>query len=159
MIPRRAVAAGADVVVAQGTEAGGHVAGEVSTMALVPRVVDAVAPVPVVASGGIADGWGLVAALALGAEAVAMGTRFLATPEANAHSRSPCFPEMPVRKQVSECPRAPKGARASMDDPSLGPDSRRLRMRPYRGVVDLHPGRISWPACRAFHSYSQAATY
>src|SRR6185312_10295977 len=53
---RRAVAAGADVVVAQGWEAGGHVWGDVSTMALVPRVVDAVAPVPVVAAGGIADG-------------------------------------------------------------------------------------------------------
>jgi len=82
---RAAVAAGADVIVAQGLEAGGHVAGEVSSLALIPRVVDAVAPVPVVASGGIADGRGLVAALALGAEAAAMGTRFLATNEANAH--------------------------------------------------------------------------
>ena len=54
-------------------------------MALVPRVVDAVAPVPVVAAGGIADARGLVAALALGAEGVSLGTRFLATPEANAH--------------------------------------------------------------------------
>ena len=82
----RAVAAsGVDVVVAQGVEAGGHVAGEVSTLALVPRVVDSIAPVPVVASGGLADGRGLAAALALGAEAGAFGTRFLATIEANAH--------------------------------------------------------------------------
>jgi enoyl-[acyl-carrier protein] reductase II len=57
----------------------------VSTLALVPRVVDTVTPVPVVASGGIVDGRGLVAALALGAEAAAFGTRFLATNEADAH--------------------------------------------------------------------------
>src|SRR3954465_2212674 len=82
---KRAAAAGADVIVAQGWEAGGHVAGTVTTMALVPRVVDAVAPVPVVAAGGVADARGLVAALALGAEGVSLGTRFLATPEANAH--------------------------------------------------------------------------
>ena len=82
---RRSTRAGVDVIVAQGFEAGGHVAGTVTTMALVPRVVDAVAPVPVVAAGGIADARGLVAALALGAEGVALGTRLLATPEANAH--------------------------------------------------------------------------
>jgi NAD(P)H-dependent flavin oxidoreductase YrpB (nitropropane dioxygenase family) len=82
---RAAAASGVDVVVAQGAEAGGHVAGEVSTLVLVPRVVDTIAPVPVVASGGIADGRGLVAALALGADAAAFGTRFLATNEANAH--------------------------------------------------------------------------
>ena len=74
-----------DVITAQGVEAGGHLAGEVTTMVLVPRVVDTVAPTPVVAAGGIADARGLVAALALGAEAVVLGTRFLATPEANAH--------------------------------------------------------------------------
>ena len=73
------------LIIAQGVEAGGHVAGQVSTMALVPRVVDAVALTPVVAAGGIADARGLVAALALGADGIVMGTRFLATPEANAH--------------------------------------------------------------------------
>ncbi len=78
----RAVEAGADVIVAQGTEGGGHV-GTISTLALVPMVVRAVAPVPVVAAGGLADGAGLAAMLALGAEAVLMGTRFLATPEAS----------------------------------------------------------------------------
>ena len=64
---------------AQGIEAGGHVAGEVSTLALVPRVVDAVAPRPVVAAGGIADARGVVAVLALGAQAAMLGTRFLAS--------------------------------------------------------------------------------
>lgn len=81
----QAVEAGVDVVVAQGWEAGGHVRGEVSTLALVPAVVDAVAPVPVIAAGGIADGRGLLAALALGAQAAWMGTRFLVATEADAH--------------------------------------------------------------------------
>ena len=82
---RRAAAAGVDLIIAQGTEAGGHVEGEVATMALAPRIVDAVAPLPVAVAGGIADARGVVAALALGAEAVVLGTRFLATREANAH--------------------------------------------------------------------------
>ena len=82
---RRAAAAGVDVIIAQGTEAGGHVEGETATMVLTPRIVDAVAPVPVVAAGGIADARGLVATLALGAEGAVLGTRFLATSEANAH--------------------------------------------------------------------------
>jgi nitronate monooxygenase len=82
---RAAAAAGADVVVAQGWEAGGHVWGTVSTLALVPRVVDAVAPVPVVAAGGIADGRGLAAVLALGAAGAWVGTRFLAASECEIH--------------------------------------------------------------------------
>jgi nitronate monooxygenase len=77
--------AGVDVIIAQGVEAGGHIEGTISTMALVPRILDAVAPTLVLAAGGIADARGLVAALCLGADAVVMGTRFLATPEANAH--------------------------------------------------------------------------
>ena len=77
---RRAADAGVDVVTAQGTEAGGHT-GMVSTLPLVPAVVDAVSPVPVVAAGGIADGRGIAAALMLGADGVWMGTRFLATRE------------------------------------------------------------------------------
>jgi len=81
----RAKQAGVDVIIAQGTEAGGHVAGQTSTMVLVPRIVDAVAPALVLAAGGIADARGLAAALCLGADGVVMGTRFLATPEANAH--------------------------------------------------------------------------
>jgi NAD(P)H-dependent flavin oxidoreductase YrpB (nitropropane dioxygenase family) len=82
---KRSAGAGVDAIIAQGVEAGGHIAGQVSTMALVPRVVEAVSPVPVAAAGGIADARGLVAALALGAEGVVLGTRFLATPEAAAH--------------------------------------------------------------------------
>ncbi len=79
---RRAVDAGCDIVVAQGTEAGGHT-GQVATMPLVPQIVDAVGHmVPVVAAGGIVDGRGLAAALALGADGVWVGTRFIATPEA-----------------------------------------------------------------------------
>jgi NAD(P)H-dependent flavin oxidoreductase YrpB (nitropropane dioxygenase family) len=81
----RAAAAGVDVIVAQGVEAGGHVRGEVSTLALVPRVVDAVAPRPVAAAGGIADGRGVVAVLALGAQGAVLGTRFLASAESRAH--------------------------------------------------------------------------
>jgi len=82
----RAARAGIDVIIAQGFEAGGHVAGRVALSVLVPRVVDAVAPVPVAAAGGIADARGVVAALALGAEAVVLGTRLLATPESLAHA-------------------------------------------------------------------------
>jgi enoyl-[acyl-carrier protein] reductase II len=77
-----AVEAGCDLVVAQGTEAGGHT-GTVATMPLVPQVVDAVGDrVPVAAAGGIFDGRGLAAALTLGADGVWVGTRFIATPEA-----------------------------------------------------------------------------
>ena len=79
-----AVASGCDFVVAQGTEAGGHT-GQVATMALVPQVVDAVGEkVPVVAAGGLFDGRGLAASLALGADGVWVGTRFIATHEARA---------------------------------------------------------------------------
>ncbi len=82
---RRAVEAGVDIIVAQGWEAGGHVRGEVAALPLVPQVVDAVAPTPVVAAGGIADGRGMAAALALGAAGIYMGTRFLASAEAATH--------------------------------------------------------------------------
>ena len=79
-----AVEAGCDFVIAQGTEAGGHT-GTVATMPLVPQIVDAVGErVPVVAAGGIFDGRGLAAAIALGAAGVWLGTRFIATPEARA---------------------------------------------------------------------------
>jgi len=79
---KRAAAAGADIIVAQGSEAGGHGKTTRSTFALVPAVVDAVAPIPVVAAGGVADGRGLAAALMLGAAGVMIGTRFWATEEA-----------------------------------------------------------------------------
>jgi NAD(P)H-dependent flavin oxidoreductase YrpB (nitropropane dioxygenase family) len=82
---RRAVAAGADVIIAQGTEGGGHVGWQAS-LPLIPMVVDAVAPVPVLAAGGNADGRGLAAALALGADGALLGTRFLASEESPLHA-------------------------------------------------------------------------
>ncbi|MEO8122528.1 MAG: nitronate monooxygenase [Burkholderiales bacterium] len=84
---RRARDAGADLIVAQGTEAGGH-GGVRATLPLVPAVVDAVAPIPVVAAGGIADGRGLAAALMLGAQGALIGTRFYACTEALGHERA-----------------------------------------------------------------------
>lgn len=80
----RGVAAGADVIIAQGTEGGGHV-GWMTTLTLVPMVVDAIGDVPVLAAGGIADGRGLAAAIVLGAQGALMGTRFLATEESPLH--------------------------------------------------------------------------
>jgi nitronate monooxygenase len=76
----RQVKAGVDIVVAQGTEAGGHT-GRIATMPLIPQIVDAVSPLPVVAAGGIATGRGVAAALALGAQGVWMGTAFLTATE------------------------------------------------------------------------------
>jgi nitronate monooxygenase len=84
---REAVTAGADFVVAQGSEAGGHGAVR-ATLPLVPAVVDAVAPAPVLAAGGIADGRGLAAALMLGAQGAMLGTRFSAASEALTHEQA-----------------------------------------------------------------------
>ena len=86
MVPRvddaeLAAEAGADVIVAQGNEGGGHI-GEIGTVVIVRQVAKAVSPVPVLAAGGFVDGAGLVAALALGADGILLGTRFLATDEA-----------------------------------------------------------------------------
>ncbi len=77
--------AGADAIIAQGFEAGGHVRGVVTTFALVPEVRDAIGDLPMLAAGGISDGRGLAAAIALGADGAVFGTRFLATPESDAH--------------------------------------------------------------------------
>jgi nitronate monooxygenase len=82
---QRAAEVGADLIVAQGSEAGGHGGGR-SALPLVPAIVDAVAPIPVIAAGGIADGRGLAAALMLGAEGVLVGTRFYASEEALGHA-------------------------------------------------------------------------
>ena len=82
---RRAVASGVDVVVAQGWEAGGHVGSQVATLPLVPAVVDAVDPVPVIAAGGIGDARGVAAVFALGAQAAWLGTRFLLAQEMPLH--------------------------------------------------------------------------
>jgi NAD(P)H-dependent flavin oxidoreductase YrpB (nitropropane dioxygenase family) len=87
----RHVAAGADLIIAQGTEAGGHT-GEISTLVLVPQVVDEVAPVPVLAAGGIGDGRQIAAALALGAQGVWTGSVWLATVESDV--------EEPVKRKL-----------------------------------------------------------
>ena len=81
---REAIASGADVIVAQGTEAGGHGQSE-PLITLLPQVMDACPDIPIVAAGGIADGRGLAAAMVLGAKGVLMGTRFYASQEAEAH--------------------------------------------------------------------------
>ena len=91
-LAKRLEGIGVDAVIAEGWESGGHV-GKMSTLALVPQVVDAV-QVPVIAAGGIADGRGMVAALALGAEAIQMGTRFVASEECIAH---PAYKEAVVK--------------------------------------------------------------
>ena len=80
-----AASAGVDAVIAQGVEAGGHVRGTTPIWDLLPAAVEAVAPVPVLASGGIGDGAGLARALSLGAQGVSLGTRFVASDEANVH--------------------------------------------------------------------------
>ena len=82
-LARRLEREGADALIVEGTEAGGHI-GELTTMAIVPQVADAV-DIPVIAAGGIADGRGFLAALSLGAEGVQMGTRFVCSTECIAH--------------------------------------------------------------------------
>ncbi|MEA1961143.1 MAG: nitronate monooxygenase [Bacillota bacterium] len=82
-LARRLIRSGADAFIAEGMESGGHV-GEMTTMGIVPMVIDAV-NVPVIAAGGIADGRGFMAALALGAQGVQMGTRFVCARECNVH--------------------------------------------------------------------------
>lgn len=91
-LAKRMESLGADAVIAEGTEAGGHI-GELTTMALVPQVVDAV-NIPVIAAGGIADGRGFLAALSLGAEGVQMGTRFVCAEECIAHEK---YKEMVIK--------------------------------------------------------------
>src|SRR5438445_729673 len=83
---KKAVGDGVEVIVAQGWEAGGHNYGGLPSMVLVPEILDAVSPALVLASGGIVDGRGVAAALALGADGVWVGTRLVATREAAVHS-------------------------------------------------------------------------
>jgi nitronate monooxygenase len=96
---RWAKEAGVDVIMAQGFEAGGHVRGQVTTLALIPEIRDALPDMPLIAAGGIADGRGIVAALALGADGAALGTRFLASVEAAAH---PIYKERIVRAHAHD---------------------------------------------------------
>ena len=96
---KAAAAAGVDAIVAQGFEAGGHVRGTTSLMTLIPAVLQAVAPLPVIAAGGIATGRGMLAALGLGAEAVSMGTRFVASEESRA---APEYKQRIVRARAED---------------------------------------------------------
>jgi nitronate monooxygenase len=96
---RWAKEAGADAVIAQGFEAGGHVRGGVTTLALIPEVRDAIGDLPLVAAGGIGDGRGLAAVLALGADGAVFGTRFLAASEAAVHPR---YQDRILRAHASE---------------------------------------------------------
>ncbi len=126
---RRAVRAGCDLVVAQGTEAGGHT-GQVATLPLVPQIVDAIgSAVPVVAAGGVFDGRGLAAALALGADGVWVGTRFIATPEARA---VPGYKEalLAAREDATVVSRAYSGK------------TMRVIANSYTGYFDENPGEL-----------------
>ncbi len=96
-LAKRMERAGADAVVAEGTESGGHI-GENTTMCLVPQVVDAL-EIPVIAAGGIADGRGIAASFMLGAEGVQIGTRFLASEECQIH---PTFKELVVKAKDTD---------------------------------------------------------
>jgi nitronate monooxygenase len=140
---RRAVAAGADGVIAQGSEAGGHrsayAAGgdaersEVGMLALVPQVVDAVAGrVPVVASGGIMDGRGIAAALALGADGVSLGTRFLVARESGVPD---CY-----RHALAACPADGTVVSAAL----TGRPARWIRNRFVDAVVAAGAGSLGW---------------
>ena len=96
-LAKRMERAGADAVVAEGTESGGHI-GENTTMCLVPQVVDAL-EIPVIAAGGIADGRGIAASFMLGAEGVQLGTRFLAAEECQIH---PTYKELVVKAKDTD---------------------------------------------------------
>ena len=155
----RAEAAGADIVAAQGTEAGGHT-GEIGTLALVPQVVDAV-KIPVVAAGGIVDGRGVVAALALGAQGAVIGTRFIATPEATAARQ---YREALVRAEQDETIRTrsysgkplralknPYIAEHESDPSKMRPFPEQLMISGQRGVIaywnpEADPARTCFPA-------------
>ena len=155
-----AVAAGCDIVVAQGTEAGGHT-GQVATMALVPQVVDAVGDqVPVVAAGGLFDGRGLAASLALGADGVWMGTRFIATPEARAVPGYKDAPALDRRGRHRHHPGlhrqdVPGGAQRL--HPVLGGAHRRAAALP-GPVRPLHERRRQPPGRRRAHRRASTPT-
>ena len=136
----RAEEAGADAVVAQGTEAGGHT-GEIGALALVPQVVDTV-KIPVLAAGGIVDGRGVVAALALGAQGVVIGTRFIASHEATA---APSYQQAIVR---------------AADDSTIrtrcytGKPARTIR-NPYVAELEREPSKIQAFPHQVTHSAEQ----
>jgi nitronate monooxygenase len=139
---RRAVEAGADAVIAQGSEAGGHrgtygggAARGGGTMSLVPQIADAVGPgTPVVASGGIMDGRGIAAALALGAQGVSLGTRFLASAESGAAD------------VWAEALRETPADRTVVTDLVTGRPARWIRNRFLDALLEADPGTLGWGA-------------
>jgi nitronate monooxygenase len=139
---RQAVACGADAVITQGSEAGGHrgtygggAARGGGTMALVPQVVDAVGPgIPVVASGGIMDGRGIAAALALGAQGVSLGTCFLGSAESGAADvYAAALSNTPAERTV-------------VTDLVTGRPARWVRNRLLDALLEANPGTLGWGA-------------
>ena len=125
-----AKALGVDAIIVQGQEGGGHNNAEAATFSLLPAVREAVAPVPVIAAGGIVDGRGIVAAMALGAEAVCCGTRFLASTEAHAHD---VYKDRIVRARVGDTVRTDL----------FGPEWPGQRVRVIRNRVVMSAGASS----------------
>ncbi len=148
---QKSEAAGADVVVAQGTEAGGHT-GEVGTMALVPQIVDAV-KIPVLAAGGMADGRGLVASLALGAQGAVFGTRFVASEEAQA---APDYQAAIVEAHEDETIRTRcftgKPARTIRNERAEEWEARADEIQPFpaQAVVSAREGAMDYPGRTPF---------
>ena len=144
---RIAVDQGVDILVAQGWEAGGHLIGSVATLPLVPSVVDAAGGTPVVAAGGIADGRGLAAVLALGADGAWIGTRFVASEEALAHAE---HQERIVQAKETDTVYTPCSTWAGRTRPiaccgtARWPPGRRPAPRPRTGPEKGRP----WPGCR-----------
>jgi hypothetical protein len=153
---------GVDVVIAQGHEAGGHT-GRIAGLVLIPAVIDAVSPVPVVAAGGVADGRGFVAALALGAVGVWLGTRFIATPEAYGHvnykNKIVAIDEEGAREQGDvgrrRRPRPRRGGRGRPGSPHALRNSRTTRRNSSsRSWCSQWPARsmpttVAWRKCSA----------
>ncbi len=152
---RRAVEAGADAVIAQGSEAGGHrgtygggAARGGGTMSLVPQIADAVGPgIPVVASGGIMDGRGIAAALALGAQGVSLGTRFLGSAESGAADVwAEALHDTPAERTV-------------VTDLVTGRPARWIRNRFLDALLEADPGTLGWgPQTRLVTDFRRAAS-
>lgn len=137
-----ALEAGADVLVAQGWEAGGN-AGWVGTMVLVPQIVDAAGDVPVLAAGGIADGRGIAAALALGAQGVVLGTRFLASVEMKIDAS---WKERIVAADATEAVKVPHSERVlppfTLELPPGVPPAPRALRTPLIDRLEADPGSV-----------------
>jgi NAD(P)H-dependent flavin oxidoreductase YrpB (nitropropane dioxygenase family) len=160
---KRAVDAGCDIVVAQGTEAGGHT-GQVATMVLVPDVVDAVAPVPVLAAGGIARGRQIAASLALGAEGVWCGSVWLTTEEAetppvvkNKFLAATSSDTVRSRSLTGKPARMLRTAWTDEWERADSPDP--LGMPLQTALIDDPQRRINRAAARADSSAAELATY